>query len=127
MAELFLAMSGSLAQKAVEFYLNHQLLLNLIVVAYGIVLIVGHRNVKTIENLLLQRYGHKEWDETLTIFAEDREIMEQITPAVTPPFMASPYFFSLYRVRRGNIISVIGKKHGVSRTILRKLTDTTKE
>ncbi len=127
MAELFLAMSGTLARQVVDFYLKHQLLLNLIVVSYGIILIVGHRNIKKVEKMLLQRYESTDWEEVLAMFAGDEGIMAQVLPSVRPPFIASPYFFSLYPVRKRYIIDVIGKKHGVSRTILRKLTDTTKE
>jgi hypothetical protein len=127
MAELFLAMSGSLAQQIVAFYLSHQLLFNLVVVAYGVVLIVGHRNIKTLEHLLLERYGSTNWEDILTRFAGDEAIMEGTVPLVRPPFIASPYFFSLHPVRKCYIIDVIGKKHGVSRKILRELVDTTKE
>ena len=142
-AEIFRSLSGSLARTIVDFYLTHQIVLNLIVACYGIILLLGHRNVKRIETALLSRYRSASlpgsdtrpdsttWSTVLTQFAtdflEDRDTLDEVTREVKPRFIASPYFFSIYQGKPPQIIAVIGKKHAVPRSVLDQLINSTKE
>jgi hypothetical protein len=123
MAEIFLALSGRLANDIVAFYLAHQHLLNAIVLAYGLVLMAAHRNLKRAEDVLTTHYHSNDWSDVLGQFASDagEEIDDRVGAAVRVRIIASPYFFSLYRLNRRNLISVLGKKHTVPRNRLAEL------
>jgi hypothetical protein len=123
MAEIFLALSGRLANAIVAFYLEHQHVLNAIVLGYGLILMAAHRNLRRAEAVLTARYESDDWSELLGRLASDpgSEIDEQVSRAVRAGVIASPYFFSLYRLNRRNLISVLGKKNTVPRGRLAEL------
>lgn len=127
MAELFLSMSGPLARQIVDFYLAHQVLLNLLVVTYGVVLIVGHRNTRVIERTLHGKYGGEDWAEILRQFARDAGAERELASRVRLAFIASPYFFALHRIRKKTIIQVVGKMNGVSRILIHQLANSPEE
>jgi hypothetical protein len=135
MAEFLLAMSGKLANQIVDAYLRHQAILNTIVVAYGLVLAVAHYNLQRIQRFLLAHYGTEEYEHALDRFArdDDRSVIAEIRDMSRFRFVASPYFFTVHRITRPNLISIIGRKEKIPRsTIARWLalqdTDTsTKE
>jgi hypothetical protein len=123
MAEIFLALSGRLANDIVAFYLANQHVLNAIVVVYGLILTAAHRNLKRAEDVLTGHYGSDDWSDVLGQFASDsgNEIDQRVRAVVRAGVIASPYFFSLYRLNRRNLISVLGKKHTVPRRRLAEL------
>lgn len=131
MAELFLTLSGQAAQAVVAFYLEHQLILNSIVALYGIILAIAHQNLKKIEIDLKERYADAVtstdvWGNVLKAFADDPnpELIGELRTVATFPFVASPYFFSLYRIDRPRLVTVIGKKHSVPRQQLNEIVES---
>lgn len=123
MAELFLSLSGPLANRVVDFYLEHQLLLNTLVVLYGALLAVAHFNLQRIQAFLLEQYETEEQEEALEALAResDESIVERINGELRFPLIASPYFFAVHRVSRRNLIYVIGKKEKIPRKRLEEL------
>lgn len=129
MAELFIKFLGPGVEAVIDFYLVHQTIFNTVVALYGVVLVIAHRNLRTIEVYLQERYGKEGWTETLERFADDGDggLMAGVRRTVRFPFVSSPYFFSLYRIKRSELISVVGKKHAVPRGRLGELVKKTKE
>ena len=127
MAEIFMAMFGRVSNQIVDFYLANQGVLNTIVVIYGLVLAIAHRNLQIIEANLLEKYRVQEWSDILDAVARTNaaETERWVRGLVRPPFIASPYFFSLYRITIRNIITVLGKKHTVPRSRLYEILSHT--
>ncbi|MFP4330481.1 MAG: hypothetical protein ACLFP6_07170 [Spirochaetaceae bacterium] len=115
MAELFLALSGPLANSVLDFYLEYQLLFNTVVVLYGALLAVAHFNLQRIESFLLEQYETEDLEEALEALAResDESIVERINNELRFPVIASPYFFAVHRVSRRALIVVIGKKEKI--------------
>ena len=129
MAELFMAMFGRASNQIVQFYLAHQMILNSVVVVYGMVLAMAHHNLGKIEQTIRDRYQTSEWSDILTKLATESEatIAHWKRQQMRLPVIASPYFFTLYRVRRHNLLSVLGKKHAVGRKLLANLLTVERE
>ena len=123
MAEFFLSLSGTLANKIIDFYLEHQGVLNTLVVLYGVALAMAHYNLQRIQGFLLEQYDTESQDEALQALAEEQDetIVQRIRGEVRVPVIASPYFFALHRITRHNLIYVIGKKEKLPRRRLEEL------
>jgi len=128
-AELVLQLMGPGVGAVVSFYMAHQVVFNLLIALYGVVLIAAHRNLRYIESYLKEQYGGDDWTETLVRFSDDpdTERISMIRGSVRFPFVASPYFFSLYRIERPQLLLVIGKKHAVPRGRLEEMIQKTTE
>ncbi|MFP4373805.1 MAG: hypothetical protein ACLFPO_05725 [Spirochaetaceae bacterium] len=126
MAELFLEISGSLSNAVLDVYVRNQFLYNTIIVAYGLILAVAHNNLRIVEGLLKARYKDKDWPEILYEVAHDTDanLEATIKKRLRIPVVASPYFFTLYRIGRKNLVTVLGKKHAVPRETLKELLMT---
>ena len=117
MAEILLASMGRLTNTLVDLYLRHQVILNTIVVAYGIVLALAHTNLKRITNALPDLAGTEDTDAALYSLATDETgaLLESAVRHATMRVIASPYYFSIHRINAPNLISVIGRKERLSR------------
>lgn len=126
MAELFLEISGSLSNAILDIYSRNQFLYNTIIVCYGIILAVAHNNLKIVEELLQTRYETEDWPSILyeVVHDTDKNLEETIKKQIRIPVVASPYFFTLYRIGRKNLVTVLGKKHSVPRERIRELLMT---
>lgn len=125
MAEIFLEISGSLSNAVLDFYGKNQFLYNFLIVAYGVILAVAHNNLRTIERWLSARYGMEEWADVLEAFSRDpdEELEATLKHQVRFSVVASPYFFTLYRINRSNLIKVLGKKHTLPRSKIVELLE----
>ena len=123
MAEFFLSLSGKLANQIIDIYLQHQLVLNTLVVAYGVLLAVAHFNLQQIQRFLLTQYETEDQEEALEALARENDdsIVLRIKEEIRFPLIASPYFFAVHRITRRNLITVIGKKEKMPRKRLEAL------
>lgn len=123
MAEIFLEISGSLSNAFLDFYGKNQFLYNFLIVAYGVILAVAHNNLRSIERWLSARYDTEDWADVLEAFSRDpdEELEATLKQQIRFSVVASPYFFTLYRINRRNIIKVLGKKHTLPRSKIGEL------
>jgi hypothetical protein len=113
MVRIFFGTIGRYAYGLIDWYMEHQLLLNLIVVFYGVIVAVAHVNLKRIEEVLRERAGTRNAPEAAAAFARgELELsMEEVREAAILPFIASPFFFGIHRLSEENIEMVIRKKY----------------
>lgn len=100
-----------------DFYAEHQLLINLLVLGYGLLLAVAHYNLKSIHHFLLEQYETEDEEEALTALAReiDESIIDRIKQEFPFPLISSPFRLGAYRVSRRSLITVIAKKGHLSR------------
>lgn len=100
----------------VSFYLDHQFLLNGLILAYGAVLAAAHFNLRRITSYLLKQYETGNLEEALEALAREKDdtIIGRVRQEFRFPLIASPHFFGLHRIRRRSLIWVIGKKNRIS-------------
>lgn len=113
MVRIFFGTIGRYAYGVIDWYIEHQLVLNLVVVAYGIIVAVAHVNLKRIEQLLTERAGSDDVPKAASAFAKgelDLE-MSEVREAAILPFIASPFFFGVHRMNPTTIEMVIRKKY----------------
>ena len=113
MVRIFFGTIGRYAYGLIDWYMQHQLVLNLIIVAYGLVVAVAHVNLKRIEDLLRERAGTENVPEAAAAFARgELELeMSEVKDAAILPFIASPFFFGVHGLTASNIEMVIRKKY----------------
>ncbi len=113
MVRIFFGTIGRYAYQVIDLYMQHQLVLNLIVVLYGLVVAVAHVNLKRIEALLSERAESHDVPAAAAAFArgELQLDMSEIREAAILPFIASPFFFGVHRLSEANIEMVIRKKY----------------
>jgi Tfp pilus assembly protein PilX len=113
MVRIFFGTIGSYAYQLIDLYMQHQLVLNLVVVIYGLVVAVAHVNLKRIEALLSERAGSQDVPAAAAAFArgELQLEMSEVREAAILPFIASPFFFGVHRLSGENIEMVIRKKY----------------
>ncbi len=125
MAEFFLASMGRLTNAIVDLYLQHQVVLNTLVVAYGLVLALAHTNLKRIQSDLAKLSGTDDVDSALFALATDSsgELLRQIVKRSNIPIIASPYFFAIHRINARTIIAVVGRKKQLPRQRVAELLE----
>lgn len=113
MVRIFFGTIGRYAYGFVDWYVQHQLVLNLIIVAYGLVVALAHVNLKRIEDLLRERAGTENVPDAAAAFARgELELdMSEVKDAAILPFIASPFFFGVHGLSESNIEMVIRKKY----------------
>jgi hypothetical protein len=123
MVEFLLALSGKLANQIIDFYIANQVVLNTLVVAYGLLLAVAHTHLQRVERGLLAQYETEELEKALEALAQEKDetVVEKFKSEMRFPIVASPYFFGLHRVNRHTLIFVIGKKEKIPRQRLEEL------
>ena len=113
MVRIFFGTIGRYAYQVIDLYMQHQLVLNLIVVLYGLVVAVAHVNLKRIEALLSERADSDDVPAAAAAFARGELQLDisEIREAAILPFIASPFFFGVHRLSEANIEMVIRKKY----------------
>lgn len=100
---------------AVSFYLNHQGILNALILAYGVLLAAAHYNLRAIQSYLLEQYETESVEEALEALARENDdtIIARVRGEFRFPLIASPYFFALHPVRRSTLVWVLGRKNKI--------------
>jgi hypothetical protein len=117
MVVLFFSLLGGWALVVINFYLAHQVLLNTILVAYGLLLGVSHYTMSTVERFLFARLKTEDGTVVLRALAGSggRELMQTVKANFRFPFISSGADFVLHALRRDSLIRLLGKKHKVPR------------
>ncbi len=118
MMQLYFSVLGDWAVEAINVYRRHQGVLNILVLAYGILLAVAHSNVRKVEAALMEATGEED-ARRLRSHLEAKplggEAEGAIRKTVFLPILASPWHFSFYRYSIDNALRVIEKKHSRGR------------
>ncbi len=114
MTQMFISFLGEYAGIVINFYRDNQSWLNLIVLAYGILLALAHRNVIRLELQLKDEYKQNDmYQIRLLIESDGIEIsgLERLKKNLRIPILASPYHFFFYRVSAKSILRILRKKY----------------
>ncbi len=114
MVELYIGMLGDLGQAIVSFYRQNQLVLNAIVLIYGLVLALAHRNLRVVEAMLRKASGVEDMKAlagSLTPESISPELLEQMRSAVRPPIIASPWHFGVRKLSADSVRQVVIRKY----------------
>lgn len=118
MMQLYFSVLGEWAVDAINVYRRHQGILNILVLAYGILLAFAHNNVGKVEAALMKAMGEEDPGKLrarLEAQPLDEEAESAIQKTLILPILASPWHFSFYRFSIDNALRVIEKKHSRGR------------
>lgn len=114
MTEIFLGLLGNFANLVISFYRDNQNWLNIIVLGYGILLTLAHRNVVKLEQKLMEITGIRDmYAIRMNIESEglsDKD-MASLKEEIRIPILASPYHFFFYKLSTKSILRILGKKY----------------
>jgi hypothetical protein len=114
LTQIFFTFLGEYATVVINFYRENQSWLNIVVLAYGILLAMAHRNVVRLEQQLKDDYKEDDlYQIRLQIESDGIEIedMERLKKNLRIPILASPYHFFFYRVSTNSILRILRKKY----------------
>lgn len=114
MMQLYFSILGDWAVEVINFYRRNQGVLNLLVLAYGILLAIAHNNVRKVEAALIKATGEEDATRIREHLAEEpleKETETAIRRSLALPILASPWHFSFYRYSIDNALRVLEKKH----------------
>lgn len=114
MTDIFLGLLGDFANLVISFYRENQTWLNIIVLGYGILLALAHRNVVRLEQKLIETTGIQDLY-TIRMNMESEGIsdkdMASLREEIRIPILASPYHFFFYKLSTKSILRILGKKY----------------
>lgn len=105
--------AGPVGRAVIDFYLANHLILNSLVVLYGLILVVAHRNMKSIEQSILDSCGHGSLNEETISFLRNQEeptYWTNLFAAVKLPIISASKSMIFHRVNRDNVISNLEKQ-----------------
>ena len=114
MMQLYFSILGDWAVEVINFYRRNQGILNILVLAYGILLAIAHNNVRKVEAALVEATGEDDPERLRARLAEaplSAEAERAIRKSLSLPILASPWHFSFYRFSIDNALRVLEKKH----------------
>jgi hypothetical protein len=114
MLELYLSFLGTFGNTVVAFYRQHQVVLNAVVVVYGVVLTLAHRNVLRLESLLLARTGERTmYDARLRLVEQPltKEELMEFRRSLPVPVLASHWHVGIYPVSEKHIVRILKRKY----------------
>lgn len=114
MTQIFFTFLGDYATRLIDFYREHQSWLNLVVLAYGILLAMAHRNVIKLEALLREQTGENDMyriRKTIESDGLEEKDLEGLRRDLRIPILASPYHFFFYSVTSKSILRILRKKY----------------
>ncbi|TVQ26964.1 MAG: hypothetical protein EA383_03930 [Spirochaetaceae bacterium] len=115
MIELYFSFLGEYAMLVVEFYRRYALVLNAIVVLFGVCLTVAHRNTLRVEAFLRE---HSDKNDMRAIVAELQERpltpgeLTEIRSSLRFPVISSTWHLFFYTITQDNIVKVLRRKYG---------------
>ena len=114
MTQIFFDFLGEYATRLIDFYRENQAWLNIIVLAYGVLLALAHRNIKRLEAYLRELAGSSDMTHIWKLM-ESEELegldLEKFKRELRIPILASPYHFSFYTVTLKSILRILRKKY----------------
>ncbi len=114
MTQIFFDFLGEYATRLIDFYRENQAWLNIIVLVYGILLALAHRNVKRLEALLRELAGTSDMYHIWNLMESDELEgldLEKFKRELRIPILASPYHFSFYTITLKSILRILRKKY----------------
>jgi hypothetical protein len=115
--EFFIQMSGNLVRSILNFYLKYQVIFNLIIFVYGIIIIIGNYNLKKITLMILKESGEDSFNkENINEILEKEINWNSIVSQIKIPIISSEKIFWIKALNKNNIIKVI-KKRVMNKTI----------
>ncbi len=115
MIELYFSFLGEHAMRAVYFYREHALVLNVLVVVCGVFFTIAHRNTLTVEALLRDRYSTNDMRTVVRELQETplgTEDLQDIKRALKFPLISSTWHILFYTITHENIVKVLRRKYG---------------
>lgn len=115
MVVLFLSLLGGGAVAVINFYLAHQVLLNTILVAYGVLLGLSHYAMSSVDRFLCARLKTTDGAVLLRALAGPGgpELMQGVKQVARFPFISSGVDFAFHALRRDSLIRLLGKKYHI--------------
>ena len=112
-----------MAESLFSVYLEHQTLVNGLILLYGVLIAAAHRNLRRIHEFLLKQYETEETEEALEALARenDESIIGRIHEEFRFPFISSPYIVVVQRLSRRSLIFALGKRISLPRSRLQEL------
>jgi hypothetical protein len=112
-----------MAESLFSLYLEHETLVNGLILLYGALIAAAYRNLRRIHQFLLKQYETEETEEALEALARENNesIIERIHEEFRFPFIASPYIVLVQRLSRRSLIFALGKRISLPRSRLREL------
>jgi len=119
LTQIFFDFLGGYATRIVDFYRENQSWLNLIVLVYGILLALAHRNIQRLERQLREKTGLTDMYKIWNLIEADE--IENWDPGVLKkelklPILASPRHFFFYPVNRDSVLRILKKKYPRSKS-----------
>jgi len=117
MVLLFLSLLGGWVLAVISFYLAHQMLLNSILVAYGLLLGASHYTMTSLERHLCARLKTEDGASVLRALAgpDGEKLLREAREEVRFPFISSGVDFAFHSPRRDSLIRLLGRKYRISR------------
>jgi len=114
LTQVFFDILGKYASSIINFYRENQTWLNIIVLTYGILLSIAHRNVKRLEHYLQELAGVGDMHRIWNLIQEDKLEgldLENFKKDIRIPILSSPYHFYFYSVTTTSILHILQKKY----------------
>jgi hypothetical protein len=114
MIEVFYMFLGEYATMAIDFYRANQVILNIVVVAYGLLLTLAHRNVVRMESYLKDQTGEKDMFEVRTRIesGEGQPVdLDALRKKLRIPILASPFHLTFFPLTEKAILRILKKKY----------------
>ena len=114
-AYLYLSLLGKPANYLINLYMKNQVVFNIILVIYGVILVVAYYNLKRMEWYVTKEMSQKySITDFKNVNLEDYDINWNLVLSRSRfPFITTSIFFTLYRVNKKNVIRVLQKKNSV--------------
>lgn len=114
MTEMFISFLGEYAGYIIGFYRANQSWLNILVLTYGVMLAVAHRNVVRLESYLKRTVNLDDMFQVRQHIEKEglsEETLRGIREELRIPILASPRHFSFYRLSPHSIQKILQKKY----------------
>ena len=119
MIRIFYTFLGEYATAVIQFYRDNQVWLNAVVVVYGILLALAHRNVVRLEYWLRERTGSNDMVAIRQRIEEGESGLldiDELRKELRVPLLASPYHLTFFSLSEKSILRILRKKYPRSRT-----------
>jgi hypothetical protein len=106
---------GKYGMMLLDFYMAHRVIINFIVVGYGLILILAHRNFKQVAKILKQKMKKEDLDidEMLNLLKKDQGFWDALKKELKIPIITARSSFLLYSLTKANVIKIMRKKTGL--------------
>ena len=105
---------GKYSMMLLDFYLAHHIVFNLLVLGYGVVLIVAHRNFERVSEKILQKMKNESLaiNSAYRALKEERVFWESLKSELKIPIIAGRSSFLFRSFTADNVIAIMKKREG---------------